>query len=58
MKASSKSINVLEPKAIFLAVQAFLKHQPNLSVKLRLPQHNAVAYINNQGGTRSPSLTF
>ena len=50
-------INVLELKATFLAVQAFLKHQSNLSVKLRLDNTTAIAYINNQGGTRSPSLT-
>jgi hypothetical protein len=46
----------LELKATFLAVQAFLKHQPNLSVKLRLDNTTAIAYINNRG-TRSPSLT-
>jgi hypothetical protein len=50
-------INVLELKATFLAVQDFLKHQSNLSVKLRLDNTTAIAYINNQGGTRSPSLT-
>jgi hypothetical protein len=56
-KESLFHINVLELKATFLAVQAFLKHQSNLSVKLRLDNTTAIAYINNQGGTRSPSLT-
>ena len=50
-------INVLELKATFLAVQAFLKHQSNLSVKLCLDNTTAIAYINNQGDTRTPSLT-
>ena len=54
---SSLHINVLELKATFLAVQAFLKNQSNLVVKLRLDNTTAVTYINNQGGTRSASLT-
>ena len=54
---SDLHINVLELKATFLAVQAFLKNQSNLAVKLRLDNTTAVTYINNQGGTRSPSLT-
>ena len=53
----SLDLNVLELKATFLAVLAFLKNQSNLSVKLRPDNTTAVAYINNQGGTRSPSLT-
>ncbi len=49
-------INVLELKATFLAVQTFLKHHSNVSMKLLLDNTTAVAYINNQGGTLSPSL--
>ena len=54
---SALHINVLELKATFLAVQTFLKNQSNLAVKLRLDNTTAVTYINNQGGTRSASLT-
>ena len=55
---SGLHINVLELKATFLAIQAFLKNQSNLAVKLRLDNTTAVTYVNNQGGTRSPSLTL
>ena len=54
---SALHINVLELKATFLAEQAFLKNQSNLAVKLHLDNTTAVTYINNQGGTRSTSLT-
>ena len=53
---SDLHINVLELQATFLAIQAFLKNQSNLVVKLRLDNTTAVTYVNNQGGTRSPSL--
>ena len=53
---SDLHINVLELKATFLAIQAVLKNQSNLAVKLRLDNTTAVTYVNNQGGTRSPSL--
>ena len=56
-KQEALHINVLELKATFLAVQAFLKNQLNLAVKLRLDNTTAVTYINNQGGTSSASLT-
>ena len=49
-------INILELKAAFLAIQAFLKHKTNISIKLRLDNTTAVYYINNKGGTRSPEL--
>ena len=49
-------INVLELKAAFLAIQAFLKHKTNISIKLRLNHTTAVYYINNKGGTSSPEL--
>ena len=55
---SDLHINVLELKATFLAIQAFLKNQSNLAAKLRLDNTIAVTYVNNQGGTRSPSLTL
>ena len=49
-------INVLELKAAFLAIQAFLKHQSHISIKLCLDNTTAVSYINSQCGTRSPKL--
>ena len=49
-------INILELKAAFLTIQTFLKHRTNTSIKLRLDNTTAVAYINNKGGTRSPNL--
>ena len=49
-------INILELKAAFLAIQSFLKHNTNMSIKLRLDNTTAVYYINNKGGTRSPEL--
>ena len=55
---SDLHINVLELKATFLAIQAFLKNQSNLAVILRLDNTTAVTYVNNQRGTRSPSLTL
>ena len=48
---SDLHINVLELKATFLVIQAFLKSQSNLAVKLRLDNTTAVTYVNNQGGT-------
>ena len=48
----------LRAKSDLLAIQAFLKNQSNLAVKLRLDNTTAVTYVNNQGGTRSPSLTL
>ena len=49
-------INILELKAAFLAIQSFLKHKTNISIKLRLDNTTAVYYINNKGGTCSPEL--
>ena len=49
-------INILELKAAFLTIQTFLKHRTNTSIKLRLDNTTAVAYINNKGGTRSPNI--
>ena len=43
-------INVLELKVAFLAIQSFLKHKSNMSIKLRLDNTTAVAYVNNKGG--------
>ena len=52
----SLHINILELKAGFLAIQSFLKHKTNMSIKLRLDNTTAVFYINNKGGTHSPEL--
>ena len=52
----SLHINILELKAAFLAIQSFLKHKTNMSIKLRLDNTTAVSYVNNKGGTHSPEL--
>ena len=52
----SLNINILELKAAFLAIQSFLKHKTNMSIKLRLDNTTAVSYINNKGSTHSPEL--
>jgi len=47
-------INVLELKAVFLAVQCFLKGKTAVNVLLRLDNQTAIVYLNHMGG---PSLT-
>ena len=55
---STYHINYLELKALYLAIQAFIKEEAQTPRHLRLLIDNmtAVAYINKKGGTRSPQL--
>jgi len=50
-------INCLELLAAQLALKTFVKSQQDISVLLQLDNSTAVAYINNLGGTVSPTLT-
>lgn len=50
-------INCLELLAAELAMKTFLKSRQGISVLLQLDNSTAVAYINNRGGTMSPTLT-
>ena len=50
-------INVLELRAVFLGLQAFLQAVQGSSVVARTDNTTVVAYIRNQGGTRSRLLT-
>ena len=50
-------INCLELLAATLSVKAFLKDTSGTSVLLQLDNTQAVAYINNMGGTVSTQLT-
>ena len=52
----TQHINVLELKAAFLALKAFLKNQSHKVVYLRMDKTTAVAHVNNKGGTHSPCL--
>ena len=56
---SQQHINVLELKAGYLAVQAFTRNRkpPPAHIHLRMDITTAVAYLNQRGGTRSPSLS-
>ena len=51
-------INYLELKAVYLAIQAFVKEEAQKPRHLRMLIDNttAVAYINKKGGSRSPQL--
>ncbi|KAL2095574.1 hypothetical protein ACEWY4_007722 [Coilia grayii] len=49
-------INVLELMAVFLALRHFLPHVENSHVLVRTDNTTVVAYINKQGGLRSPQL--
>ena len=53
----SLHINCLELLAADLALKSFLKAQQGVTVLLQLDNSTAVAYINNLGGTISPTLT-
>ena len=53
---AKQHINVLELKAAYLAIKAFLKDRTNIVVCLRMDNTTAVAHVNNKGGTRSPQL--
>ena len=49
-------INLLEMKAVFLALQFFKKTCQNNQVLIASDNTSVVAYINKQGGTRSAEL--
>jgi hypothetical protein len=49
-------INYLELKAAFLALQSFVNDRLYIHVMLYLDNTSAIAYINRQGGTKSPPL--
>ena len=50
-------INILELKAVFLALKAFLPTVRYKPVMLRTDNTTVAAYIKKQGGTRSPHMT-
>ena len=49
-------INVLELKAVSLALQSFKDQCQNQSVLVAMNNSTVVAYINNQGGTHSAKM--
>jgi hypothetical protein len=53
---STLHINVLELKAIWLGLQAFSHRLDNSAVALMSDNTSAVAYLRNQGGTRSHQM--
>lgn len=52
----SKHINVLELRAVFLALKHFLPHLEGKHVLVRSDNTSVVYHINHQGGTRSAQL--
>ena len=56
---ANSHINLLEPKAALLALQAFLRtYTPTpRHILLQMDNSTAVAYVNKQGGTRSYGLS-
>lgn len=55
-KESLQHINYLELNVSFSALKTFLKGKSRVTVSLQLGNTTAIAYINNNGGTRSPQL--
>ncbi|XP_073438898.1 uncharacterized protein [Dendrobates tinctorius] len=51
---SSLSINFLELRVVFLALLHWERYLNNQQVRIQTDNATAVAYINHQGGTRSP----
>lgn len=51
-KESDNHINYLELKAALLTVQTFCADKHDIHVQIQLDNTTAVAYINNQGGTK------
>jgi hypothetical protein len=54
----TQHINWLELKAVFLSLQAFQVQTQFRRVLLRTDNTSVVAYINKEGGTRSPGLSL
>ncbi|XP_058865945.1 uncharacterized protein LOC131708048 [Acipenser ruthenus] len=53
---ASLHVNILELRAVFLALQHFLPVLSGAHVLIRTDSTTVVAYINHQGGLRSPGL--
>ena len=49
-------INLLELKAVGLALQSFVSNQKNKHILIRMDNRVAIAYVNAKGGTRSKAL--
>jgi hypothetical protein len=58
LEQSNWHINLLEMKAVALALEAFLPFLPKGVIKVRSDNSTVVAYINRQGGTVSRSLSL
>ena len=56
IQESQDHINILELKAAFFALKAFMKDQNNKVICLKIDNSTAVAYLNNKGGTHSHQL--
>ena len=56
IQKSQDHINILELKAAFFALKAFMKDQSNKVICLKVNNSTAVAYLNNMGGTHSHQL--
>ena len=54
-QGSQLYINLLELKAILLALQALGNHMQNHHIKILCDNTTAVSYIRNMGGTKSSS---
>lgn len=50
-------INLLELKAVFLALQTFVPQERDRHIMLLIDNTTAVSYVNRQGGTRSRKLS-
>ncbi|XP_041453598.1 uncharacterized protein LOC121406794 [Lytechinus variegatus] len=55
---SAQHINVLEMKAVQLALLAFLPQVANQCILVKSDNSTVVSYINREGGTRSSTLCF
>ncbi len=53
---STNHINYLELLAAFHGLQCFVSTEQSIHVRIAMDNSTAVAYINNMGGTKSPSL--
>ena len=56
IQESQDHINILELKAAFFALKAFMKDQSNEVICLKIDNSTAIAYLNNKGGTHSHQL--
>ena len=49
-------INILELKAAFFALKSFCSQTCDTCVQIQIDNTTAVSYINNMGGSKSPTL--